>query len=84
MATGVPVSIERVAVSGVGSDAAMTAAIEAVYRERFAQLVRVAAAICGDVDAGADAVQDALPPHFVQRPTTGVMARWRCGCGAPS
>lgn len=51
---------ESKAVPGVGGNVRTFAAIEAVYRARFAEFVRVAAAICGDVDAGADAVQEAF------------------------
>jgi RNA polymerase sigma-70 factor (ECF subfamily) len=44
----------------MGRKGTTTADIEALYRARFEHFVRVAAAICSDVEAGRDAVQAAF------------------------
>ncbi len=48
---------------------ATLAGIEDVYRRKFAEFVRVAAALTGDVDTGRDAVQDAF--------AEAIRKRWR-------
>jgi RNA polymerase sigma-70 factor (ECF subfamily) len=41
--------------------------IEALYRARFQAFIRTAAAICGDLEAGQDAVQDAFAAAVRER-----------------
>ena len=53
--------------------------IEALYRERFDAFIRTATAICGDPDAGRDAVQEAFASAVRKRSTfrrDGTLEAW--------
>jgi RNA polymerase sigma-70 factor (ECF subfamily) len=63
----------------VGRKGATPAQIEALYRERFEQFVRVAAAICHDAELGRDAVQTGFAIALRERRAyrgSGLLAAW--------
>src|SRR5215471_15800875 len=58
---------------------ATAAGIEAVYRARASEFLRVATAIAGSREGGRDAVQEALTRAFARRTTfrgTGTVEAW--------
>jgi RNA polymerase sigma-70 factor, ECF subfamily len=62
-----------------GRREATAAGIEAVYRARASEFLRVATAIAGSREGGRDAVQDALTRAFARRKTfrgTGTVEAW--------
>jgi len=66
-------------VSRPGRREATAAGIEAVYRARAAEFLRVATAIAGSREGGRDAVQEALTRAFARRTTfrgTGTVEAW--------
>jgi RNA polymerase sigma factor (sigma-70 family) len=67
------------ALSKQGRREATAAGIEAVYRGRASEFLRVATAIAGSREGGRDAVQEALTRAFARRTTfrgTGTVEAW--------
>ncbi len=63
----------------MGRTGATTDDLEALYREKYSSLVRVASAICGDQEAGRDAVQSAFVAAVTHRRSfrrTGSLQAW--------
>lgn len=65
----------------MAGDGPLTGELEAVYRRRYRQFLRVATAILGDEAAGHDAVQDGFARALREQSSFAARGHSKHGCG---